>query len=135
MEKQPLTKLLCVDDDADVLTIAKYCLENLSGVKVKCVGSGKEAIQEAISFHPDLILLDVMMPEMDGIETVKAIRLDPMIAQIPVIFFTAKTQKYDIDSYLKLGIIDVITKPFDPFTFSKSIQQIWDKYQQSRSPN
>jgi two-component system, OmpR family, response regulator len=130
MGKKSLSKMLFVDDDEDVLTIAKYCLKNLTGISVKYLRSGEEAIREALDFQPDLILLDVMMPKMDGIATIKAMKLMPKIAHIPVIFFTAKAQKEEISNYLKLGVIDVITKPFDPITLGSDILNIWDKYQE-----
>ncbi|MBF8263789.1 MAG: response regulator [Parachlamydiales bacterium] len=127
MPDHKLSKLLIVDDDHDCLTIAKYCLENMSGVTIKYASSGEEALQEAILFLPDLILLDAMMPKMDGISTLKAMRLIPALASIPVVFFTAKVQKEDIASFLRAGAIDVITKPFDPLTLSSTILAIWKK--------
>lgn len=133
MNKKPLTKILFVDDDLDILTIAKYCLESLSGTTVKYLSSGEETIQEALIFHPDLILLDVMMPKMDGIATVNAMRLLPGLAHIPVVFITAKVQSEELTNYYKLGILDVIVKPFDPFTLTNSIQNIWDKYQEKQN--
>lgn len=130
MIKKPLTKLLFIDDDNDILTIAKYCLESLSGVTVKYLSSGEETIQEALDFQPDLIILDVMMPKMDGVATINAMHLIPSIVHIPVVFITAKVQKEEIAQYFKLGVIDVITKPFDPLTLPSTIQNIWDKYQE-----
>jgi len=128
MPNHSLTKLLLVDDDPDFLIIAKFCLENLQGVAIKYVSSGQEAIHESLIFKPDLILLDVMMPRMDGLTTLKAMRLIPALAHIPVVFFTAKVQKDEISTFLKAGAIDVITKPFDPQTISSNILAIWEKY-------
>lgn len=128
-----LRKLLFVDDDEDTLIIAGYSLRNLKEVEVKYVRSGEEAIEVAVQFQPDLILLDVMMPKMDGIATLKAIRELPSIAHIPVIFFTAKVQKEEIVTYLRMGVIDVIVKPFDPLTLGSTIQKIWDKEQRRPS--
>ncbi|MBS3904822.1 MAG: response regulator [Simkania sp.] len=129
MNIKPLTKLLFVDDDEDILVIAKYCLQELKGVEVKYESSGKAAIQETLQFQPDLILLDVMMPGMDGLATLHAIQQLQTIAHIPVVFFTAKVQKEEITSYHQAGVIDVIVKPFDPLTLGKRVLGIWEKYQ------
>lgn len=127
MAKNPLSKVLIVDDDEDTLVIAKYALQPLKEVECRTVTSGQAALQEAKSFLPDLIFLDVMMPEMDGVATFKAIRETKEIAHIPVVFFTAKVQKEEIDSYIKLGGVDVITKPFDPISLPNKVQEIWGK--------
>lgn len=121
--------MIVVDDDEDVLTIAKYCLESLKGVNIKYLTSGEETLKEALTFRPDLILLDVMMPKMDGITTLKTMKMVPNLANIPVIFFTAKVQKEELAQYLKLGVIETIIKPFDPLTLSDTILKIWDRYQ------
>ena len=131
MPNRPLRKILFVDDDLDILTIARYALANLKDVEMKFVSSGEEAIREVIPFQPDLILLDVMMPKMDGITTFKIIRELPASAHIPVVFFTAKVQKEEISTYLKAGGIDVITKPFDPIALPALIMKIWEKYLES----
>ena len=131
MTKKLLNKILFVDDDPDILTIARYCLENSSDITVKYLNSGERAIQEALVFQPDLILLDVMMPNMDGISTLTAMRLLPSLAKIPVVFITAKVQKEELVNYSKLGILDVIIKPFDPLTLASTIQHIWIKYQET----
>ncbi len=135
MLNKPLTKLLLVDDDEDTLIIAKYCLERLKGVTVKYVSSGEEAIREAMTFMPDLILLDAMMPQMDGLTTLKTMRLFSVLAQIPVVFFTAKIQKEEIATFLKAGAIDVITKPFDPQALASTILAIWEKHIKNTTGN
>lgn len=131
MSNRILTKLLVVDDDDDILTIAKFALEDLKGVAIKYVNSGEEAVQEALTFQPDMILLDVMMPKMDGIATLKAIHLLPSIAHIPIIFFTAKVQKSELDKFISIGAFDIITKPFDPLTLANSVLSMWSKFQDS----
>jgi CheY-like chemotaxis protein len=123
-----LKKILFVDDDEDILTIAKFCLIGLTDISIKYVNSGEKAIQEALQFQPDLILLDVMMPKMDGVATYKAIRLLPTLSLIPIAFVTAKVQKEEIESYLKLGVVDVISKPFNPLTLPETVLQIWTSY-------
>src|SRR5437868_14329322 len=121
MEKKTLKKIIFVDDDHDILTVSKYCLENMAGVEIKFLDSGDQAINEALYFQPDLIILDVMMPGMDGISAFNAMKLQPTIASIPVVFITARLQKSEIDKYLSIGVIGVIKKPFDPLTLSDTI--------------
>ena len=127
MGNRPLTKLIIIDDDPDILQIAKYSLEDMKGVSIKYCDSGQEGIKEALFFLPDLILVDVMMPNMDGIAFIKVMRLIPILSKIPVAFLTAKIQKEDLEQYYAMGIKEVITKPFDPITFPAEIQKLWDK--------
>lgn len=127
-----LTKMIVVDDDKDILTIIQYCLEGMSEISIKYCQTAQEAIQEALVFLPDLMLVDVMMPGMDGIAMVEAMRLMPSLANIPVVFVTAKIQKEEIDSYFKLGVADVITKPFDPIGLPETIQKIWLKINRTK---
>lgn len=127
MNPKPLTKLLVVDDDSDTLLITRYSLQSLKNVEVKYVSSGKEALREALQFQPDLILLDVMMPEMDGITTLKTMQKTDTLAHIPVVFFSAKVQQEEVTSYLHAGAVDVIVKPFDPLTLGETILKIWGK--------
>lgn len=123
-----LKKILFVDDDEGVHLIVKICLREIPNVKFRSVFSGEEAIKIAMDFQPDLILLDVMMPNMDGISTLKTLRLLPSLANTPVIFLTAKAQKSEIEEYFKYGVLDVIVKPFDPNTMAKSVVKAWEKY-------
>lgn len=132
MTMPALRKILFIDDDPDILTVVKYCFEDVPNITVHFVNSGQEGIREALKEHPDLIILDVMMPEMDGIATLQAIRLIPDLVSIPVIFLTAKAQHSEIQHYLDLGAIDVIIKPFDPIDFPRQIQTCWEKYQERK---
>lgn len=125
---QPLKKILFVDDDEDIHMIVNISLRDIPQAELRCVLSGEEAIKIAMEFLPDLILLDVMMPNMDGISTLKALRLLPSLAHTPVIFVTAKAQKSEVEEYLKLGILDVIVKPFDPSNFPNKVLEIWNRY-------
>lgn len=128
MINKDLHKLLIIDDDPDILTIAKYALKKEAKLEVRSANSGEEGLLVAKSFIPDLILLDVMMPHMDGITTLKNLRLSHETQHIPVAFFTAKVTKEEIDSYAHEGVIDVVIKPFDPLKFLETITQIWHKY-------
>ena len=87
--------------------------------------SGHDALGLAESFRPDLILLDVMMPVMDGPATLTALRRTPHGSEVPVIFMTAKVQPQEVEAYRDLGVLDVIAKPFDPMTLTQRIRSIW----------
>ncbi len=114
-----------VEDEPDIQTIAKLALEALGGFIIRVCGSGKDALEIAPAFAPDLILLDVMMPEMDGPTTLRALRALPAVAYTPVIFLTAKVQSHEVAQYRALGAAGVIPKPFDPMTLADSIRKIW----------
>lgn len=121
-----LERILCVEDEEDIRKVQLIALESLGGFKVLACASGAEAIQEAAAFAPQMILLDVMMPGMDGPATLKSLRTLPGLEEAPVIFVTAKVQQDEIDYYLELGALDVISKPFDPMTLSAQLKQIWE---------
>ncbi len=122
-----LNRILMVDDEPDIQTVARLALEALGGFTVQLCGSGSEAANIALMFKPDLILLDVMMPGMDGPSTLKTLRDQAETAAIPVIFMTAKVQAQEVDRYRMLGALDVIAKPFDPMTLAAIVRQIWTK--------
>lgn len=123
----PLNKILLVEDEEDIRTIAQIALEDIGKFTVSYCGSGKEAIQQALMFDPDLILMDMMMPGMDGATTLKELRKYPSLTKTPIVFMTARAQKREITEYLELGAIDVIPKPFDPMTLATTLRQIWEK--------
>lgn len=124
MEK--LNKILHIEDDSDILEISLMVLESIGGFTVEQCTSGKESLAKAPEFLPDLILLDVMMPEMNGPETLEALRQIPEIANTPIIFMTAKVQPEEVEKYLSHGAIAVITKPFNSLTLSDEIIEIWN---------
>ena len=120
-----LRHILCIDDEPDILEIARLCLETVGDYQVTtCVG-GRDGIAQAIQSPPDLILIDVMMPDMDGPTTFRKIKDIATLEKIPVIFMTARVQKSEIDGYLKIGAAAVIAKPFDPMKLSQDIRAIW----------
>ena len=100
-------------------------LEVVGGFEVEICASGAEALERATSFAPQLILLDVMMPDMDGPQVLAALRRTPVTAATPVIFMTAKIQSHDISHYKQLGVLDVIRKPFDPMRLPEDIRTMW----------
>ncbi len=122
-----LKRILYVEDEPNIQTIAITVLEAVGGFTVIACSSGQEAIDAAPTADADLILLDVMMPEMDGPATLKMLREIAQTAQTPVIFMTAKVQTSEILHYKALGAVDVIAKPFDPMTLSAQINEIWQR--------
>ncbi len=125
--QRELKRILYVEDEASIRTIAITVLEAVGGFSVIACSSGREALAAAPAANADLILLDVMMPEMDGPATLEGLREIPQTAQTPAIFMTAKAQSSEILHYKSLGAIDVIPKPFDPMTLSAQISDIWQK--------
>jgi CheY-like chemotaxis protein len=121
-----LKKILHVEDEPDIREIALLALETVGGFSVESCGSGDEALEKAPGFMPDLFLMDIMMPGMDGPATLVELRKMPEFADTPVIFMTAKAQAQEVVRFKELGAIDVITKPFDPITLSDQIRKIWD---------
>jgi CheY-like chemotaxis protein len=121
-----LQHILYVEDDPDIQAVAKMALEVVGGFTVKIFSSGEEAIQEAAAFAPDLILLDVMMPGMDGFETFKGLREISSLAEVPVVFMSAKVQSNEVEEYKTFGARDVIPKPFDPMTLADRVREIWN---------
>lgn len=127
----PLTRVMMVEDEADIQMIARLALEVLGQFTVYMCSSGPEALIAATEFLPDLILLDVMMPGMDGPTTLTALRAAPATATIPVIFMTAKVQTHEVAHYQAIGALDVISKPFDPMALSATIRTIWERHSAS----
>lgn len=120
-------KILYVEDEPDIQVIAKMSLEMLGGFTVCLCSSGAEALQQAQTFVPDLILLDVMMPGMDGPETLRQLRLMPTLADTPAVFMTAKVNSHEVNKYLANGAKAVIPKPFEPLKLPHQIQEILDQ--------
>ncbi|MHA7855169.1 response regulator [Marinobacter shengliensis] len=119
-----LNKILYVEDDPDIRAIAELALQDVGGFNAALCSSGQQALEVAPEFEPDLILLDVMMPEMDGPETMRRLRALDATRATPVIFMTARIQGTEIQEYLALGAIGVIPKPFDPMTLADDIHRI-----------
>ena len=122
-----LNKILYIEDEPDIQAVAKIALEAVGGFTLKICSSGAEAIASAEAFGPDLILLDVMMPVMDGPATLLKLREIPSLKKVPAIFMTAKVQKEEVNRFISIGAVDVIPKPFDPMTLSEKITTIWER--------
>ena len=118
--------ILLIDDEETIQEVVQIGIEIETGWKVSIASSGLEGITTAQSEQPDAILLDVMMPDMDGISTLARLKDNPITKSIPVILLTAKTQIADQNEFQSLGVIDVITKPFNSMTLASKIAKILD---------
>ncbi|MCW8915955.1 MAG: response regulator [Magnetovibrio sp.] len=125
MSNSELSKILYVEDDPDIQVVAQMALETVGGYTLCVCSSGQEALDQAEAFAPDMILLDVMMPEMDGPTTLGNLRKMDSLSVTPAIFMTAKVMPSDVERYKELGAVDVIAKPFDPMSLATRIQEIW----------
>ena len=127
MAQQPLNRILCVEDEPDIQEVLEMALVAAGRFTLLICGSGTEALMRAAEFAPDLILLDVMMPEMDGPSVLKGLRQIPAVAAAPVIFMTAKAQPQEVNTFRKMGALGVITKPFDPMSLAETIRSLWSQ--------
>jgi CheY-like chemotaxis protein len=127
--KPSLRKVLVVEDNQDIRTIVKAALEMVGELQVLACASGKEALDALAGFSPEMVLLDVMMPDMDGPGVLTRLRALPDYARTPVIFLTAKTAATEIQRLRALGVAGVLTKPFDPMTLHLQVKDIWDKWE------
>lgn len=122
-----LVRVLYVEDEKDIQEVAKLALEMVGGYQVKVCSSGEQALAEAEAFAPQMILLDVMMPSMDGPTTLKALQQIASLAEVPKAFMTAKVMPSEVEQLLALGAVGVIAKPFDPMTLSEEVKAMWQK--------
>lgn len=122
-----LQHVLCVDDEPDILEVVQLVLENMGGLKVTAVNGGARALAWVAETVPDLILMDVMMPGMDGPTTLGEMQKLPQLTGVPIVFMTARVQAKEVREYLALGADAVISKPFNPMTLASEIKEIWAK--------
>ena len=116
-------KILIIDDEEDIREVASLSLETVAGWEVIKASSGAQGVARAAEHHPDAILLDVMMPGMDGPDTFRELRRNPATAGIPVLLLTAKVQGSDQRRFAGLGVEAVLFKPFDPLTLATQISR------------
>lgn len=116
--------ILLIDDELDLAEVIGVCLESFKDWKVRIVNSGKEALSIVEDLQPDAILLDVMMPEMDGIEVYQHLQANSLTQHIPVILLTAKVQSHEREHFDNLSVAGIIAKPFDPVAISDHISQL-----------
>ena len=119
-----LARILVVDDEDHIREVAQVSLEAIGGHEVMTASSGFEAIEKATSERPDAILLDVMMPELDGPATLARLRSEPATETIPVVFLTAKVREADVERFMSLDVAGVLAKPFDPMTLPDQLSRI-----------
>lgn len=123
-----IKKIICVDDDQDIREVAKMVLETVGEFDVTTFDNGKDLISQAEKINADAILLDVMMPQMDGPTTLKILRQNKSLDATPIILMTARIQPKEVEEYLQLGASGVISKPFDPMTLPSEINKIAQEF-------
>ncbi len=122
-----MIKLLHLEDDADIREIAELALDLSGEFELVQCSSGEEALTKILTFTPDVVLLDMMMPGMTGRQTLEKMREQPPFALVPAIFMTARTQLTEIEELLQFGAAGVISKPFDPMTLPEQILKFLQK--------
>jgi CheY-like chemotaxis protein len=115
-------RVLCVDDDADIRAILGLALSLDPDLDIEIVTSGREALDRAAAVPFDAILLDGMMPGLDGYETCRQLKANPATGQIPVVFLTAKAQRQEMDRAMAIGAVACLTKPFDPMLLAQQLR-------------
>lgn len=129
-----LQKVLYVEDDVDIREIATIALQDIGGLTVEVCESGAQALNVIDDFAPQLVLLDVMMPDMTGPETLVALRQQGSVTDATVVaFMTAKVHPEELERYYELGVTNIISKPFDPMTLADDVRAIWDSAEQKKS--
>jgi CheY-like chemotaxis protein len=123
-EKIMQRRILIIDDEDDIRQVAALSLETVAGWEVVVASSGAQGLARAVDYQPDAILLDVMMPGMDGPSTFRELRKNPATARIPVLLLTAKVQSTDQRRFADLGVEAVLFKPFDPLTLATQISSV-----------
>jgi CheY-like chemotaxis protein len=121
-----LQRVMCVEDDPDIRMILEFSLGRLGGYQVKLCASGLEALDQVKFFVPQLVLLDVMMPEMSGPETLQHLREMESMRGVPIVFLTAKAMQDEVEALLEHGATGIIVKPFDPVSLPKDIRIYWE---------
>lgn len=114
-------QILVIDDEEDIQEVVQLCLKTIGGWEVLTASSGQEGIAKGSAEQPDAILLDVMMPELDGVATFQELQTNPATRHIPVILLTAKVQAADQRRFAELGVAGIISKPFNPLTLTSQI--------------
>ena len=125
--------VLVVDDEPDILTIARLAMATVGGWSVLTATTGAEALRLAEEHRPEVVLLDVMLPDLDGPSVLTEMRKKAALRTLPVAFMTARVQRHEVDRYLKLGAVGVVHKPFDPMRLSREVEamctaasKVWD---------
>jgi two-component system OmpR family response regulator len=125
MPDRPLTRICYVEDDEDIQRIVRMSLERVGKMTVAVVSDPTQAIQVISEFRPDLVMLDWMMPVMDGPTLFRQMKLRPETSALPVVFITAKAGQRDLDELKALGAVGTISKPFSPKDLPDQLRAIW----------
>ena len=134
MNRSSLRTLLYVDDEPDIRQIAAMALGLAPDLEVHVADSGEQALKIMAPLKPDLVMLDVMMPGLDGPATMKRMRENPALAAIPVVFITAKAMPQEVARFRALGAAGVIPKPFDPMTLGSQVFAMWESLPEGDRP-
>ncbi len=132
MTPVPLARILFVDDQRDIRSIIGLALGKIGRFDLMACASGEEALERTKNFTPDLLLLDLSMPVMDGIATLKALRAQNVTA--PAVFFTARMKADDMGRYKDLNVLGLIPKPFDPLKLGAQLREMWSRRPQATPP-
>ncbi|MBZ9612973.1 response regulator [Rheinheimera maricola] len=124
-----LERVMHVEDDESIRAVAEIALTDVAGFTLLSCDSGQSALAQAEAFSPQLILLDVMMPQMDGLQALAALRQIPALAKTPVVFMTAKIQQAEKQRYLDAGAVGIIEKPFEPMELGETLNRFYQQCQ------
>jgi two-component system, OmpR family, response regulator len=127
MPKRPLNRICYVEDDEDIQRIVRMSLERVGKMTVVVVSDPTQAIAVMTEFGPDLVMLDWMMPVMDGPALFRQMKLRPETSALPVVFITAKASQRDLDELMTMGAVATISKPFSPKDLPEQLREIWKK--------
>lgn len=127
MSDKPLKRILYLEDDLNLQKFVNISLSDIGKYELKVCGSGREVLEEAEEFNPDLFLLDIMLPDMSGPSVLKELRNNPKFKDTPAIFISAKFIGHEFKAYRELGVLAVIRKPFDPLTLPSTIKAIYEE--------
>ena len=125
MPARPLNRICYVEDDEDIQRIVRMSLERVGKMTVAVVSDPTQAIAAMTEFRPDLVMLDWMMPGMDGPTLFKQMKLRPETSALPVVFITAKASQRDLDELMDMGAVGTISKPFSPKDLPEQLRAIW----------
>ncbi|MGH8741008.1 MAG: response regulator [Burkholderiales bacterium] len=127
MPDRPLSRICYVEDDEDIQRIVRMSLERVGKMTVEVVGDPTMAIEAMTAFKPDLVMLDWMMPKMDGPAVFQQMKLRPETRSLPVVFITARAAQRDLDELTAMGAVGTISKPFSPKDLPDQLREIWKK--------
>jgi CheY-like chemotaxis protein len=128
MTEASLTRILLIEDEADIQLVARIALERLEGFQLEICSSGEEALERVSQLAPQLILLDIVMPGLSGLETLSELRKIPSFETTPVVVITARARTDEVAEYEEHDVAAVIPKPFDPLLLGDRLRQIWEAH-------